>query len=264
MKLRDITQYLESIAPLQYQESYDNAGLLTGLEEQELSGVMISLDATEAVIDEAIEKNCNLVISHHPIVFRGLKKINGKTYIERVIIKAIKNDIALYAIHTNLDNVYTHGVSTEICNRLGLLNTRVLVPKSDIDKNGMVGLGSIGELDTEMSAIECLAFIKDRMEATVIRHTDTIDKQIKTIAVCGGSGSSLLSAAIFQGADLYISADFKYHEFFDANKQIIIADIGHFESEQFTIKLLHKILSKKFSNFALFCTSVNTNPVNYF
>jgi len=264
MKLGEITAFLESIAPLQFQESYDNAGLLTGQQDQDITGAMISLDATEAVIDEAIKRNCNLVISHHPIIFSGLKKINGRNYIERSIIKAIKNDIALYAIHTNLDNVYANGVSTEICKRLGLQNTRVLTAKTDIDPTGMVGLGSIGEFTNVMNDTECLAFIKDKMEAKVIRHTALLGSKIKTVAVCGGSGASLLPAAIAQGADIYISADFKYHEFFDANNEIIIADIGHFESEQFTITLLHRILSEKFSNFALFCTSVNTNPVNYF
>jgi len=264
MKVHDITGFLENLAPLHYQESYDNAGLLTGQFDMDITGAMISLDATEAVIDEAIKRKCNLVISHHPIIFKGLRKINGKNYIERAIIKAIKNDIALYAIHTNLDNVYDNGVSTEICDRLGLKNTRVLVPKQDADQEGKVGLGSIGDFDFVMNDTECLAFIKDRMEVKVIRHTALLESRIKTVAVCGGSGASLLPAAIAQGADMYISADFKYHEFFDANNEIIIADIGHFESEQFTIKLLHKILSKKFSNFALFCTSVNTNPVNYF
>jgi len=264
MKVRDITKYLENLAPVSLQESYDNAGLLTGQFDQDITGAMISLDATEAVIDEAIKRNCNMVISHHPIIFKGLKKINGKNYIERTIIKAIKNDVALYAIHTNLDNVYDHGVSTEICNRLGLKNTKVLVPKKELDPNGMIGLGSIGQFEFVMQDTECLAFIKERMEAKVIRHTALLDSRIQTVAVCGGSGASLLPAAIAQGADIYISADFKYHEFFDANHKIIIADIGHFESEQFTIKLLHKILTKKFSNFALFCTSVNTNPVNYF
>lgn len=264
MKVHDITRFLENLAPVSLQESYDNTGLLTGQLNQDITGAMISLDATEAVIDEAIKRDCNMVISHHPIIFKGLKKINGKNYIERTIIKAIKNDIALYAIHTNLDNVYENGVSTEIATRLGLKKTRVLVPKKDVDPNGMIGLGTIGEFDSLMNDTECLALIKDKMEAKVIRHTALFDSRIKTVAVCGGSGSSLLPAAIAQGADIYISADFKYHEFFDANNQIIIADIGHFESEQFTIKLLHKILSKKFSNFALFCTSVNTNPVNYF
>ena len=264
MAIHQLTEYLESLAPLSYQESYDNAGLLTGNPDWDISGVMISLDATEAVIDEAIEKGCNVVISHHPIIFKGLKKINGKSYIERCVIKAIKHDIALYAIHTNLDNVYQNGVSTEMCIRLGLEHTQVLIPNEALDTNGHAGLGCIGDLPVQMNPSECLRFVKDKMKTKIIRHTDLLDSPIKRIAVCGGSGASLLSAAIKAGADMYISADFKYHEFFDADKQVIIADIGHFESEQFTIELLFKLLNQKFSNFALFCTSVDTNPVNYF
>lgn len=264
MEIKQLTDYLESLAPLNYQESYDNAGLLTGNLDWEIKGVVISLDATEAVIDEAIEKGCNVVISHHPIIFKGLKKINGKTYIERCIIKAIKHDIALYAIHTNLDNVYENGVSTEIGIRLGLQNTQVLAPNTMLDQNGLAGLGCIGDLPEKMDASACLSYIKEKMKVDMIRHTALLDKPIKRIAVCGGSGASLLSTAIRAGADLYISADFKYHEFFDANNQVIIADIGHFESEQFTIELLFRLLNRKFSNFALFCTSVDTNPVKYF
>jgi dinuclear metal center YbgI/SA1388 family protein len=262
MKIKDLTDHLETIAPLHLQESYDNAGLLTGKYEWDIKGVMISLDATEAVIEEAIEKGCNVVVSHHPIIFSGLKRVNGYHYIERAIIKAIKHDIALYAIHTNLDNVLKNGVSMEMCKRLELNNVEILAKKADSTME--TGLGAIGVLPNPLSAEECLRYIKDKMKTGTIKHTTLLQRSIQKVAVCGGSGSSFLSHAIDQGADMYISADFKYHEFFESNNEIIIADIGHFESEQFTIDLLYEILKKKFSNFALFCTSVATNPIKYF
>ena len=262
MKIRELTDYLESIAPLHLQESYDNAGLLTGKFEWEVTGVMTALDATEAVIDEAIEKGCNVVVSHHPIIFKGVKKVNGYHYIEKVIIKAIKSDIALYAIHTNLDNVLKDGVSTEMCKRLNLSDVKILAVKDQSEPE--IGLGAIGYLQSAMPAEDCLTYIKDKMNAQLIRHTALLDKEIHKVAVCGGSGSSFLQHAIRQKADIYISSDFKYHEFFESNSEIIIADIGHYESEQFTIELLFGLLKKKISNFALFCTSVTTNPINYF
>ncbi len=262
MKIKELTDYLEDIAPLHLQESYDNAGLLTGKYEWEVTGVITALDATEAVVDEAIEKGCNVIVSHHPIIFKGIKKVNGYHYIEKVIIKAIKNDIALYAIHTNLDNVLKDGVSTEMCKRLELSDVKILAVKDQSVPD--VGLGAIGYLPSAMTAMDCLEYVKDKMNAQQIRHTELLGREINKVAVCGGSGSSFLQHAISQKADLYISSDFKYHEFFESNKEIIIADIGHYESEQFTIELLFGLLKKKFSNFALFCTSVTTNPINYF
>jgi len=262
MKIRDLTEHLETIAPLHLQESYDNAGLLTGKFEWDITGVMISLDATEAVIDEAIANECNVVVSHHPIIFSGLKKVNGYHYIERSIIKAIKHDIAIYAIHTNLDNVLKNGVSMEMCKRLELDNVQILAKKDNPSLEA--GLGAIGLLPEAMSPMDCLQYIKDKMKTNTIRHTALLDRNIEKVAVCGGSGASFLPHAIRQGADLYISADFKYHEFFDSDDEIIIADIGHYESEQFTIDLLYEILKEKFSNFALFCTTVTTNPIKYY
>lgn len=349
MKIKSLTNFLETIAPTSYQESYDNAGLITGHPETEITGVMVCLDSTEAVIDEAIAKGCNIVVAHHPIVFRGLKKITGRTYVERVIIKAIKNDIALYAIHTNLDNMYYQGVNTRIAEKLGLKNTSVLAPKKTLKKlytfvptshseilrralfeagagqtgafehlsyaslgvgtahgkggaevklevlfpsakqgqvlkalhehhpatvvpydivsventNMDIGSGMIGELSEPIDELDFLKQVKSTMQTACIRHTKLLSKPISKVAVCGGAGGFLLSAAIRKGADVFITADYKYHEFFDADNKIIIADIGHYESEQYTINLLQEIISQKFTTFAAYLTEVNTNPINY-
>lgn len=363
MKIKELSTYLEEIAPLAYQESYDNAGLIVGNPDKEIKNALICLDCTESVVDEAIEKNIDIIIAHHPVIFKGLKKLNGKNYVERVIIKAIKNDIAIYAIHTNLDHINT-GVSKKICDKLQLNNTRVLDTKNNLLKKlivfvpvshketvknalfrvgagnignysecsfevtgqgnfkansnatpfvgeagqrhseaetrlevifeehkttkiinalllthpyeepaydilslnnsfSQVGAGMIGELATPLEEKEFLFFLKNNMQTEVIRHTAFLGKEIHKVAVCGGAGSFLLSKAIAAEADIFISADFKYHEFFDADGKIIIADIGHFESEQFTQELLLEIIQKKFPNFALHLTVQNTNPIKY-
>jgi len=264
MKIASLINYLETMAPLHYQESYDNAGLITGHPDWDISGVMISLDATEAVIDEAITLGCNVVVSHHPIVFKGLKKINGYSYVERAMIKAIKHDIALYAIHTNLDNVYENGVSGEICARLELINTTILSPNLAHDPSGNVGSGMIGDMQSSMEMSAFLQYIKKKMQVSTLKHTKQLDRPVKKVAVCGGSGSFLLSRAISAQADVYISADFKYHEYFDAEDHLMIVDIGHYESERFTIDLLYERIRNNFSNFAAHCTKINTNPVKYF
>ena len=260
MKIKEITSFLESIAPLAYQESYDNAGLICGNANAEVKGTLLCLDSTEEILDEAIQKGCNLVIAHHPIVFRGLKQFIGQNYVERTIIKAIKNDVAIYAIHTNLDNVYAHGVNEKFAEKLGLKNTRILAPKPGIEN---VGAGLVGELPNALSEMDFLVQLKSVMKTACIRYTPLRGKTVKKVALCGGAGSFLLSNAKQEKADIFITGDFKYHEFFDAEGKIIIADIGHFESEQFTIELLYELLSDKFSNFALHCTKVNTNPVQY-
>ncbi|MDT3403048.1 Nif3-like dinuclear metal center hexameric protein [Mucilaginibacter terrae] len=364
MKLHELTSYLESIAPLSYQEDYDNSGLIVGNGNQEITQGLISLDCTEAVVDEAIRTGCEVIISHHPIVFKGLKKFNGKTYVERVVEKAIRYNIALYAIHTNLDSVI-NGVNARIGQTLGLQNLRILAPKNGIlkklvtyvplshaakvrealfkagagqvgdysecsfntegigtfkggddtnpyvgnpgqqhqeaevrietiypaqleskilmalflnhpyeevaydlytltNQHQQVGSGMIGELETPVGELEFLSHLKSKMQAAIIRHTALTGKSVKKVAVCGGSGGFLLKQAIAAGADIFVTADYKYHEFFDAEGKIVIADIGHFESEQFTQHLLYEIIQKKFSNFALRLTEINTNPIKYF
>ena len=342
-RIKQIIAHLETIAPTSYQESYDNAGLITGDPSWEATGAVLSLDATEDVVEEAIRLGVNIVIAHHPIVFKGLKKINGKNYVERAVIKAIKNDIAIYAIHTNLDNVYHQGVNAKIAQVLGLENTKILAPKrlmkkmkayipsADIsnlltflpksgativnyssenqvfidnneiihegkkleisyaaglqgvlisliknqtpdayieiqDLEGIsekVGSGMIGELPEAMDEREFLSNLKTTMKTGCVRHTRLLDKPIKKVALCGGAGSFLLPHAMRYGADVFITGDYKYHEFFDADGKIIIADIGHFESEQFTVDILHEIISEKFPTFALHFSNVKTNPVFY-
>lgn len=363
MKIKTIIKYLETVAPTAYQESYDNAGLIVGNSNAKVTGVIFCLDSTEAVVEEAIAKGCNLIIAHHPIVFSGLKRFNGKNYIERVVMKAIKHDIAIYAAHTNLDSVKT-GVNAKICDKLGLVNTQILAPKKGIlkklytfvptangdsvrnalfeagaghignyeetsfnligagtfkagaganphvgsvgqrhyeaevkievvfpaykeggiiaalkanhpyeevaydiitldNQHNDVGAGMIGTLKEAMAERDFLLLIKDKMETPVIRHTALLGKPIQRVAVCGGAGSFLLNHAIRQQADIFITGDYKYHQFFDADNQIVIADIGHYESEQFTIELFYELITKKFSNFAAYLTEVNTNPVNY-
>ncbi len=364
MKLTEIIAYLESIAPPAYQEDYDNSGLIVGLPAQDITQVLISLDCTEAVVDEAIKTGCQLIVSHHPIVFKGLKRFNGKTYVERVVQKAIKHDIALYAIHTNLDNMAA-GVNAKICEVLGLKNCRILQPKGGLLKklvtyvplaqadavkdalfkagaghignysecsfsaagqgsfNGnaqthpfagepgqrhyeeevrvetvypanleskvlmalflahpyeevaydlyqltnqhqQIGSGTIGEAEQPVDESAYLQHVKTQLKAAVIRHTELLGRPVKKVAVCGGSGGSLLKQAIAAGADMFITADYKYHEFFDAEGKIVIADAGHFESEQFTQQLLFDVLQERFEGLQLRLTAVNTNPVKYF
>lgn len=262
MKVTDITTYLEGIAPLELQESYDNAGLIVGDHNSEVTGVLISLDATEEVVLETKERGCNLVISHHPIVFKGLKRITPSYYVNRAIIAAIKNDIALYAIHTNLDNVLTHGVNGKIASQLGLSDVNILRRK-DL-RDGTIGSGCVGTLMSPMSTDAWLQHLKESMKAGVVKYTEPINRMVSKVAICGGSGSFLIKDAIAAKADVYVSADIKYHEYFDANDEIMICDIGHYESEQYTMDLLLELLTKKFPTFALHLTKTNTNPVQYF
>jgi dinuclear metal center YbgI/SA1388 family protein len=363
MRIDDITKHLETIAPVHFQESYDNAGLIVGDPKEECTGIITCLDATEAVIDEAIKYKCNLVVAHHPIIFRGLKKLNGKNYVERTVLKAIKNDIAIYAIHTNLDNI-KKGVSNRIAEKIGLQNLQMLQPKEQllkklvtfapIDKAEVVrkalfaagggelgkynecsfnsegtgtfkplegadpfvgeigkrheerelkievifpgyieqriiramieahpyeevaydiislgnylsdvGSGMLGELAEEMDEGVFLSGLKLNFNLKVIKHTPFKGKKIKKVAICGGAGSFLIPLARANKADIYITSDIKYHEFFDA-EDMLLADIGHYESEQFTIDLLYDILREKYPNFAVRKTGVNTNPVQYF
>ncbi|NND05756.1 MAG: Nif3-like dinuclear metal center hexameric protein [Saprospiraceae bacterium] len=259
MLIEAITSYLEGIAPLELQEPYDNAGLLTGSKTWEATGAILCLDSTEEVIQEAIAKRCNLVIAHHPIIFSGLKRLTGAHYIERAIICAIKHDIAIYAIHTNLDNILQDGVNQKIAQRLKLADLQILAPK----ESATIGSGLLGTLPEAMPPSDFIEFVKNQMHTSCIRHTKILDKPIGKVAICGGSGRFLLSDAIAHQADAFVSADFKYHEFFEANDEIVVLDIGHYESEQFTIALLRDLLTRKFANFAAHNTEVVTNPINY-
>jgi len=235
--------------------------LIIGDSNSEVKGALITLDCTEDIIDEAIDTGCNLVIAHHPIVFSGLKKFNGSNYIQRTVIKAIKNNIAIYAIHTNLDNVH-NGVSAKIAEKLGLENCKILLLKEGLNTD-LVGSGIIGELNVSVDVLLFLKNLKLNMQTDCVRHTTLVSQQIKRVAVCGGSGSFLLKNAIAAKADVFISADFKYHEFFDAENKIVIADIGHYESEQFTKDLIYDLLVKNFTKFAVRLSKLNTNPIKY-
>jgi dinuclear metal center YbgI/SA1388 family protein len=364
MTVNEVTTILEQLAPLGYAEDFDNVGLLVGEAAMEVQGILVTLDTLENVVDEAIEKNCNLIVSFHPIIFKGLKKITGRNYVERTVLKAIKNDIAIYATHTALDNSIA-GVNDKICNVLGLTNTRILIPKKEAikklvtyvplansdevktalfvagagaignysncsfsmegtgsykanenanpakgtigtihyekeiqisvtysttvekqvlsalfehhpyeevayeittleNKDQQIGMGMIGEFETSMSEIDFLSYLKDKMNATVVRHSQLRNKEIKKVAVLGGSGAFAIGAAKAAGADVFVTADVKYHEFYQAEKQLVVADIGHFETEQFTKNLLVDYLTKKIPNFAIRLSESITNPIKYF
>ncbi len=363
MQIKDITRILEDFAPLSYQESYDNAGLIIGNKNDEVNGILITLDVTEELLDEAIELGYNFVLAHHPIAMGGLKRFNGNNYNERIIIKAIKNDIAIYAGHTNVDSVM-QGVNGKICEKIGLKDCKILAPKKGellklvtfvpedqvekvrsaifeagaghignydscsyntqgegtfrgndqtnpyVGEQGklhtekenrietivpahikgkviaallqahpyeevaydlytldnsfdQVGSGMYGTLDSPEDEIKFLQRIKETFNVGCIKYTDILNKPIKKVAVCGGAGSFLLGRAKGVGADIFISGDFKYHQFADAENQIIIADIGHFESEQFTKEVFFELLTKKIPNFAIRLSKVNTNPIKY-
>jgi len=331
MKIKALIHWLESVAPPAYQESYDNSGLIVGDPEAEIKGVLTSLDATEAIVKEAVERGCNVIVAHHPIVFKGLKQLTGQSYVERTIIAAIKNDVAIYAIHTNLDNVFHRGVNSKIAEKIGLENTSILAPKRELkklsatlpagvavqtqeairesglavtvdlfagqklevvfhgplqgailnalrntlsdepvydvvaleNKSREVGSGLIGTLPEAMPEPDFLQHLKTVMQAGCVRHTRLLGRKVQRVALCGGAGSFLLGQAIAQQADVFVTADYKYHEFFDADGRTLIADIGHYESEQYTIELIYEIISHKFSTFALYCAKTNTNPVLY-
>ena len=364
MKIFQVTAFLETIAHPSLQESYDNAGLIVGSGNWDCTGIIVSLDATKEIIEEAIAKKCNLIVAHHPIIFKGLKKINGNNYIERSVIAAIKNDIAVYAIHTNLDNVLD-GVNGRMAQMLDLEEISILAEKSATLKklhtfvpanhaeqvrnaifaagagqigndsecsfntegtgtfkgedgatpfvgevgnrhhekeiqietvfpawlegkviaalkdahpyeevaydvlslvNNHPGIGSavVGILPEPMDEIAFLTRLKEVFQVPVVRHTTLNGRPVRKVALCGGAGSFLISKALAAGADFYVTADVKYHEFFDANNRLVIADIGHYESEQFTINLLQEILEEKFPTFAVLKTEVDTNPVQYF
>ncbi|GAC1704312.1 MAG: Nif3-like dinuclear metal center hexameric protein [Flavisolibacter sp.] len=363
MKIGEILQAIEENAPLQLQEPYDNAGLITGQSLWTCTGVICTLDVTMEVMKEAIDKGCNLIVAHHPVIFKGLKKITGDNYVQKIIIEALKNDIALYAAHTNLDNTL-EGVNGMMASKLKLLNCVVLIPKTGVLKklitfaplekaeevvkglfragagqmghynsvnftsqgigtfqagpgahpyvgeigklhqeketkievvypffleqkilealvfshpyekpafdilsmsNVEVGMGAglIGELATPMSEMELLLLIKKEFCVPSLKYTTLCHKPVKKIALCGGTGSFLIPAALKAEADLFFTADIKYHEFFDAEGKMVLADIGHYESEHFTTDLIYNHLAQKFPTFAVLKTGINTNPVHY-
>ncbi len=259
MTIKEITDALEVWAPPPVAESYDNVGLLIGNEAWEAKGVLINLDVTEAVVEEAIERDINLIVTHHPIWFTGRKRLVPEDYVSRTLIKAIKHDIALYAIHTNLDNI-REGVNDEMARRLELHELEFLRPKHDPN----YGSGLIGILPQPLSKKKFLQLVKDRFHCGGIRYADADLTEIQRVAICGGSGSFLTTDAIRRGADALVTADITYHKFFDSDNQLLLLDIGHYESEQFTSELIARFLSNKFANFAVHLSAIRTNPVSYF
>lgn len=260
MTIQHICALLETWAAPAAAESYDNVGLLVGFPQQEVTGILINLDVTEDLIAEAKALNVNLIVTHHPIWFMPRKRLNGEDYVSRIIMSAIKNDIALYAIHTNLDNVRT-GVNRKMAEKIGLENLSFLQEKkSPIPE---LGAGMIGTLPKPMEKAAFLRRIKDTFHCGGIRYADAPLDAIQKVAICGGAGSSLVSQAILQGADAFVTADITYHKFFDNENKLLFLDIGHYESEQFTSELIYNYISEKMPNFALHLSKVNTNPVKY-
>lgn len=250
---------LERFAPLPLQDGFDNAGLQIGLTEVEATGALLCLDVTEAVVDEAIALGFNLIVSHHPLLFHGLKHISGTTYIERCALKAIKNDIVIYSAHTNLDNA-PGGVNDKIAEKIGLHDVKILQPK---ELESTAGSGVIGMLDEPETELEFLKRIKKTFEVECLRHNKLTGRLIQKVALCGGAGSFLLPNAQRQGADVFITGEIKYHEFFDYDKGMLVAEIGHYESEQYTKELLATIISEKFPSLEIEVTKINTNPIKY-
>ena len=259
----DICRVLENFAPLSYQETYDNAGLILGSRNVELTGVMVCLDVTEAVIDEAIELGDNMIVSHHPLIFKGIKSITGKNYIENCLVKAIKNDIAIYAGHTNVDSVQ-EGVNGKMAEKLGLLNCRILVPGTSESFDGKeYGLGMIGNLPAGESEMNFLHKVKTTFHCQRLRHSELTGKTIQRVAVCGGSGSEFIEQAKAAGADVFLTGEARYHEFFTKGQNILMIDAGHYETEQFTKEVFFDLISKNFPTFAVRISRAEKNPVYY-
>lgn len=260
MKIRDIIQHLESYAPPEFQEEYDNSGLILGDLNAECTGILISLDCTEAVVKEAVKRKANLIVSHHPLIFRPIKRLTADSETTKTLVVAIKADIAIFAIHTNLDNIIS-GVNGVISDKLGLVNRKILLPRKDLQA---IGSGIVGDLENMLSEKQVLERLKIAFKIPVIRHSPLLGKPVSRLAVCGGAGSFLIPNALQEGAGFFISADIKYHDFFEASAKMVIADIGHFESEQFTVDLLHAVILEKYPNFAVLKSGIVTNPVNYY
>ena len=265
-KVSDIIGLITDVAPLHWQESYDNSGLLIGDSNAMIDKALLTLDVTEQVIDEAIENSYHLIISHHPLIFKGIKNILNDNTLGRIITKAIKHDISIAAMHTNLDNSYV-GVNNVLATNIGLKGLQILRPnnvQNTGDEAQMTGSGMIGEFEEAMSESDFLKLIKEKLNVGALRHSELLGKPIKKVALCGGSGAFLINDAKRCGADVYLTADVKYHEFFDADNEILIVDAGHFETEQFTKQLIADIILKKNPKFAVRISSVKTNSVHYF
>lgn len=261
MKIREIIAALEDFAPLALQDGFDNAGLQIGLTaDAEATGVLLSLDVTEPVIDEAIRRGCNMVVSHHPLLFHPVKSITGKDYVERCIIKAIQNGITLYAAHTNLDNA-PGGVNHRIADRLGLQDLQWLEPKQGIDG----GSGLVGTLPQPMAKADFIDMVKKQFNVDCVRHNDWTGQTVSRVAICGGAGAFLMPNAISAEADAFITGEIGYHRFFGHEHDMLLMEIGHYESEQFTLDILGEIIDAAAYGQPLpvIATELKTNPISY-
>ncbi len=260
MKLIDIQYVLEDWSPVSNAEDFDNVGLLVGDPSAIIEKALITLDTTQNILDEAINQNCNLIITFHPFLYKGDESLKSEEYVDEIIIKALKHNINIYAIHTNLDN-NPRGVSFQIAKRLGLKNLEIMMKK---DEKENIGMGMIGDLEIEKTETDFLDFLKDKMEISNLRHSNLLGNNIKRIGVLGGSGSFAIEEALNKNIDCYVTADLKYHDFFKSNNKMLLVDIGHYESEYFTQQLIFDILKENFSKLAIHFTKVCTNPVLYY
>ena len=268
LRVSEILDCVTEVAPLGWQESYDNSGLLVGDPNALVDKALLSIDVTEDVVDEAVDNSIHLIISHHPLIFKGLKNILYNDSIGKIVAKAIKNDIAIAAMHTNLDNSF-YGVNRALAENLGLKDLQILRPnnsgfKETDDLGSQIGSGMFGYFENDISENDFLRLIKERLNISAIRHTRFLNKKIKKVALCGGSGSFLIDDAKRCGADAYLTADMKYHDFFEAEDEILLVDAGHFETEQYTKQLIADIILKKNPKFAVQISGVKTNAVHYF
>ncbi|MDR1682595.1 MAG: Nif3-like dinuclear metal center hexameric protein [Candidatus Symbiothrix sp.] len=258
MKIEQIIAAIEDFAPLYWQEDFDNSGIQVGNVDQEAKGVLLCLDITEAVVEEAITLNCNLIISHHPLLFKSLRTLTGKTYIERCVVTACKNDIVIYAAHTNLDNA-VGGVNYRLSEKIGLQDIRILQPKDGQN----YGSGAIGELPEVMDEAAFLEKIKNTFGLASLKHSHYTGKIIRKVALCGGSGAFLIPQAIASGVDVFLTGEARYNDYYDVENRILLAVLGHYETELCTKEIFFDIISEKIPNFALHFSKTNINPVNY-
>ena len=262
VNIKEVVCALERFAPLPLQEGFDNAGLQVGLTEtQEVSGALLCLDVTEQVVDEAVALGCNLIVSHHPLLFHALKKITGKDDVQRAVVKAIKHDITVVSMHTNMDNALG-GVNYRIAGKMGLQDIRFFGPEKQIgDIQGASGV--IGELSEPMTAKEFLSMVKQRFGVDCIQANQLLQRPIRKVAICGGAGAFLLNDAIAEGADAFVTGEMHYHEYFGHEQEIQIAVIGHYQSEQFTSEIFKEIIERECPGVKCFLTKINTNPIVY-
>ena len=260
MKIKEIVDALERFAPLPLQDGFDNAGMQVGLTDADCAGALLCLDVTEEVLDEAISLGCNLVVSHHPLIFKGIKSLTGDNYVERCVMKAVKHDITIFSAHTNLDNA-VNGVNFKMAEKIGLTHVEVLDPRADGWLNA--GAGVVGELPEPEAEEAFLRRIKQTFEVGCVKHTALTGRQIRRVALCGGAGAFLMPEAIKKGADAFITGEIKYHDYFGRAEEILLAEIGHYESEQYTKEIFKKIICEQFPEVRVMMTSVNTNPIKY-